>query len=188
MLLGHTLSAVRLGTHRPAAVHQAGHADLSLEGQVQSGLNLFLHLKSPAQMPALLATIQAHQQDVYAALQGLHYVHFARFLPSLDGSALMVITVFDGPARTKDDPKSMTVDPAVFEFAMKSYIMDFVAVLGPVFTAILEFVQNAPRLPVEKYPDDFWAFIQQNNVAQVQPWSAYPDMTVIDIQNAHRVR
>jgi hypothetical protein len=31
----------------------------------------------------------------------------------------MVITVFDGPARTKDDPASMRVDPAVFGFAMK---------------------------------------------------------------------
>jgi hypothetical protein len=102
-------------------------ADLSLEGQVQSGLNLFLHLKSPAQMPALLAAIAAHQDDVNAAHEGLHYVHFARFLPSLDGSTLMVITVFDGPARTKDDPASTRVDPAVFGFAMKNYIMDFVA-------------------------------------------------------------
>jgi hypothetical protein len=188
MLLGRTHSGSPLGTHRPVSVPKSAHADLSLEGQVQSGLNLFLHLKSPAQMPALLAAIVAHQDDVNAALEGLHYVHFARFLPSLDGSTLMVITVFDGPARTKDDSASMRVDPAVFGFAMKNYIMDFVAVLGPIFTAILEFVQDAPRLPVNQYPDDFWAFIQRNNIAQVQPWSAYPDMTVIDIQNARRTR
>ena len=187
MLLGHTTSA-RLGTHRSASVQGAGRVNLSLEGQVQSGLNLFLRLKSPAQMPALLAAIKANTDVIHKALESLHYVHFARFLPSLDGAYLMVITVFDGPARTQDDPADEAVDPAVFEFAMKSYIMDFVAVLAPQFTVILEFMQDAPRLPVEKYPDDFWNFIQQNNIAQVQPWSAYPDMTVIDIQNTHSVR
>ena len=138
----------------------------ALEAQVVTGLNLFLRLKSPAQMPALLQTIASQKPAVDSALSGLHYVHFARFLPTPDGSTLLVITVFDGD--------------------LKSYIMDFVAVLGDVFTAILEFVQDAPRLPVQKYPQDFWQFIQKNNLAQAQPWSAYPQMTVIDIQGPRR--
>lgn len=54
--------------------------------QVQSALNLFLTLKSPAQMPALLAILQAQNDAVRSALENLHDVHFARFLPSLDGS------------------------------------------------------------------------------------------------------
>ena len=137
-----------------------------LENGVQQGLNLFLPLKSPVQMPALLACLQALQPQVREALRDLHYVHFARFLPSLDGGNLMVITVFDGDLR--------------------SYLMDFVAVLGEVFTAILEFVQGAPPLPVSQYPQAFCDFVDRHNVAQVQPWSAYPDMTVLDILQADR--
>ena len=144
----------------------ADRGEQALEEQVVTGLNLFLRLKSPTQMPALLATIGSQKQAVNDALAGLHYVHFARFLPTPDGSTLLVITEFDGD--------------------LKSYIMDFVAVLGDVFTAILEFVQDAPRLPVQKYPQDFWNFIQKNNIAQAQPWSAYPLMTVIDIQGPRR--
>ncbi len=141
------------------------HGDMSLEKQVQQGLNLFLRLKSPAQMPALLAAIQAIKPQIYVALTSLHYVHFARFLPSQDFSTLMVITEYDGD--------------------LESYLMDFVKVLGDAFNAMLMFVDGAPRLPVQKYPRDFIAFVLANNMQQVQPWSAYPAMTVIDIQNIH---
>jgi deferrochelatase/peroxidase EfeB len=134
--------------------------------QVQTGLNLFLDLKNPTQMLALLETIKKMQPSVRAALERLHYVHFARFLPTRDGSTLIVITEFDGE--------------------LKPYIMDFVAVLGDVFTAILEFVKDAPRLPVNKYPQDFWEFVQKNNVSQVQPWSAYRHSTVLDIKGVRR--
>ncbi len=139
-------------------------ASSSLEHTVQRGLNLFLRLKSPAQMPALLASIKAIQPSIDEALRSLHYVHFARFLPSQDFSTLMVITSYDGDLR--------------------SYLMDFVAVLGPAFNAMLMFVQGAPRLPVERYPEDFVAFVDANNMEAVQPWSAYPDMTVLEIQHA----
>ena len=71
---------------------------------------------------------------------------------------------------------------------MQSYLMDFVAVLGPVFTAILEFVEDAPRLPVPAYPRDFIDFVIANNNAKVNPWSAYPEMTVIDIQSTRSIR
>jgi hypothetical protein len=141
--------------------------DLSLEGQVQGGLNLFLRLRSPAQMPALLATIARRMDATRAALGGLHYVHFARFVPTPDFSTLLVITTYDGD--------------------IKPYAMDFVGVMGDVFTDILAFIENAPRLPVQRYPNDFWAFIQANTVP-VNPWSAYPHLTVIDILRAAQPR
>ena len=144
------------------------HGDMALEKQVQAGLNLFLKLKNPAQMPALLASIQAIKPQIDAALTDLHYVHFARFLPSQDFSTLMVITTYDGD--------------------LNSYLMDFVAVLGDAFNAILEFVDGAPRLPVQMYPADFLAFVTKNNMQQIQPWSAYPHMTVLDIQQARGLR
>jgi len=142
---------------------------------VQSGLNLFLKLKSPAQMLPLMMTIASVQQQIDDALAGLHYVHFARFLPSQDYSTLMVITVFDG-------------SPKLYLDSLDSYLMDFVATIGDEFTAMLMFVQDAPRLPVKQYPQDFLAFVRANINQLAQPWSAYPDMTVIDIQNAESRR
>lgn len=139
--------------------------NLSLEGQVQNALNLFLPLKNPRQMPALLAALEAGGAEVHDALKSLHYVHFARFLPSLDGSVLMVITEYDG--------------------GLETYIMDFVSVLGDVFTEILQYVAGAPPLPVKRYPREFTAYIIKQNVL-IGAWSAYPDVTVIDILRGAR--
>jgi hypothetical protein len=134
---------------------------LSVVGQVQNALNLFLPLKSPAQMPALLASLAGVAAEVNEALTSLHYVHFARFLPAPDGSVLMVITEYDG--------------------GLENYVMDFVAVLGDVFNTILQFVQGAPPLPVQRYAREFTQFVADHDMRQVHVWSAYPNSTVIDI-------
>ena len=156
-------SGLGVDTGRPGSQRSAWPDTLSLQpGQVQNGLNLCLHLRSPAQMPALLQGIHALQDEINDALSSLHYVHFARFLPTPDGSALWVITVFDGD--------------------LQSYLMDFVKVLGGPFNAMLAFVQDAPRLPVQQYPRDFCEWVNRNNTTQAQPWSAYKDLTCIDIQ------
>jgi hypothetical protein len=139
--------------------------EVSLVPQVQNALNLYLPLKNPTQMPGLLAMLQDGQSPIYDALKSLHYVHFARFLPMLDGSALWVITEFDG--------------------GLESYVMDFVAVLGDAFNMILDFVQGAPPLPVQKHAREFVAFVRQHNLP-VRVWSAYPTATVIDIQRTAR--
>jgi hypothetical protein len=154
----------------PEAAPTTHHAELSmsfgLEHQVQNALNLYLPLKNPAQMPALLAMLQAGSDDVHEALSSLHYVHFARFLPSVDGSMLWVITAYDG--------------------GLQSYIMDFVGVLGDVFTEILQFVAGAPPLPVQRYAREFTQFVFDHNLKQVGVWSAYPQVTVIDILRGAR--
>jgi hypothetical protein len=152
----------------PASTLPQGGVSLgfSVEGQVQNGLNLFLPLKNPTQMPALLELVKASATEVHAALASLHYVHFARFLPSPDGSVLMVITTYDG--------------------GLESYIMDFVGVLGDAFTAILQFIADAPPLPVKRYAREFTQFIKDHNLSQVPVWSAYPDVTVIDILRSAR--
>ena len=143
---------------RAARVYDRG--DLSLESQVQNALNLALTLKTRAQMPALLATIDAAKDQIHAALTGLHYVHFARFLPTPDFSALQVVTSYDGD--------------------LESYLMDFVRVLGDAFNAILAFVQDAPPLPVQRFPREFVAFVMANNMP-APVWTAYPHVTVIDV-------
>jgi len=155
--------------------------DISIVQNAQPGLNLHLRMKSPMQMPALLETINDVSGITHQALKDLHYVHFARFLPAWDASALWVITVFDGAY-------DMDTDPTAYSDSMNSYLMDFVATLGPIFNAILQFVQDAPRLPVNEYPRDFLQFVNDNNISQVNPWSAYPQMTVIDVLSARSIR
>jgi hypothetical protein len=147
---------------QPSGVRGCRHspASPSLVGQVQNALNLILPMKSPAQMPALLGTLADARPAVNEALQSLHYVHFARFLPSRDGSVLMVITEFDG--------------------GLESYVMDFVGVLGDVFNMILQFVQGAPPLPVQRYAREFIQYVTNQNTP-TGVWSAYPGATVLDI-------
>jgi hypothetical protein len=153
-----------IGTNDGVAPQLLGPPRLSLEDQVQHGLNLHLPLKNPLQMPALGAAIEAvKERHVFPALESLHYVHFARFVPAPDGSALWVITTYDGP--------------------LAPYLMDFVEALGDVFTQLFQFIDGAPPLPVKQYPREFVDFVSAHNVSSGgDVWSAYPDMTVIDIQ------
>jgi hypothetical protein len=150
----------------PVAAGTELSMDFGLEQQVQNALNLWLPLKNPSQMPALMALLQSKAAVVHEALSSLHYVHFARFLPSIDGSLLWVITEYDG--------------------GLESYIMDFVGVLGDEFTAILQFIAGAPPLPVQRYAREFTDYIAKQNLAKVGAWSAYPEVTVIDILRGAR--
>ena len=136
--------------------------------QIQNALNLALKLKNRSQMPALAAAIDANKNLTHHALSSLHYVHFARFLPTPDYSTLQVVTSYDGD--------------------LQSYLMDFVNVLGPIFNAILDFIEDAPPLPVEKYPREFIDFVNKNNIPSGGVWSAYPEMTVIEIIRPSTVR
>ena len=133
----------------------------SLVNQVQTPLNLVMPLKSPAQMPALAALLQAAADKVHDVLARLHYVHFARFLPMPDGSAILVITTYDGD--------------------LESYLMDFVALLNDEFTQILQYVKGAPPLPVNRFPREFCDFVAAHDVTAAHEWSAYPDVSVIDV-------
>lgn len=144
---------------------------LSDDGQVSRGLNLVLELKSRATMPVLLTELLLKGEATRKALRELHFVHFARFLPLRDMSALLVITEFDGP-----------LDP---------YALDFVIAIGDVFDAILKHVKDHPPLPVRENPREFMDFVRKNNKVYVAPlipypgeyplYSAYPDKTVLDI-------
>jgi hypothetical protein len=132
----------------------------SLMTQVQTPLNLIMPLTNPAQAPALGALLQAAADKVHEVLAGLHYVHFARFLLMPDGTNLLVITTYDGD--------------------LESYLMDFVALLDDEFTEILQFIKGAPPLPVSRYPREFCAFVAAHNET-AHEWSAYPDVSVIDV-------
>jgi hypothetical protein len=149
------------------------------EHPITRGLNLALKLEDPQRLPLLLWDILVARPKIQKAMEELSFIHYARFVPSWDGTALMVITEFDGP--------------------LEPYVMDFVVVLGDVFDTLLGYVDKAerPRLPVRDHPDEFWLFVQRWNrvpfsrrveEAALFPadfeyplYNAYPGMTVIDI-------
>ena len=148
-----------------------------VDDPVSSGLNLTLRLKHPWRMPRLLAAIVRRQGMLSEALRELHFVHFARFLPSPDGSSLQVITEFDGP--------------------LEHYVLDFAIAIDEIFDRILADVARAPPLPIRDHPDAFVAFVRQHNRVRVcgfalpaalkyPIFSAYPDRTVLDIVGARR--
>ncbi|MCM2310702.1 MAG: hypothetical protein NDI84_04790 [Steroidobacteraceae bacterium] len=146
---------------------------------ITRGLNLALKLEDPQRLPLLLWDIVVARPKIQKAIEELSFIHYARFVPSWDGTALMVITEFDGP--------------------LEPYVMDFVIALGDVFDVLLEYVDKAerPRLPVRDHPDEFWHFVRQwnrvpfsrrVNEAALFPadfeyplYNAYPGQTVIDI-------
>ncbi|MGH1359242.1 MAG: cytochrome P450 [Burkholderiaceae bacterium] len=141
--------------------------DSSEPGAVAGGLNLFLELEDPQQMRILLSTLFKFRRRTNQSLRALNFIHTARFLPTPDGSALQVITVFDGE--------------------LEPYINDFTATIGDTFDLIMAFIRDAPPLPVRDNPVEFLQFIKANNKVLggvVDPWpvySAYPEKTVLDI-------
>ena len=159
----------------PKRVLQAQSA--RIDEPVSSGLNLSLRLRNRINMPGLLARIIQRQPAINEALRELHFVHFARFLPTGDGKTLQVITEFDGP--------------------LDQYILDFAIAIGDVFDLILAEIRGAPPLPIRNHPDAFLEFVRENNRVRILGvklprdldypiFSAYPDRTVLDIIGARR--
>lgn len=137
-------------------------------GIVSHGLNLWLELADPNRMPELLTLLLRQRDTINAALNDLHYVHFARFLPTPDSKVLQVITSFDGELR--------------------AYVLDFVLVIGDQFDQILDFIKNRPPRRVKDHPTQFLQFIIDHDLGSrsggIRLYSAYPQTTVIDIIGA----
>lgn len=153
------------------------------EPPVVRGLNLALKLADPAKLPLMLWDVVAAQPKIDLAMRELSFLHFARFVPSWDGSALMVITEFDGP--------------------LEDYVLDFAIAIGDVFDKLLSYVEAPPPLPVREHPSEFLLFVRQWNRVPFGPrqrngspsllprrfdfpiYEAYPEKTVLDI-HPHR--
>lgn len=138
---------------------------------VQNPLTLIMKIKSPAdyeQLHATLVGIQALPSDknpVWAALELLKTVHFARFVFMENNTRLAVITTYDGK--------------------FEDYIADFTRVIGDIFNALLAHMEGAPPLPVQKNPKEFLEYVRNNDLGGMPPfYSAYPKSTVSDIHKA----
>ncbi|MDN2709068.1 hypothetical protein O0880_06460 [Janthinobacterium sp. SUN118] len=123
----------------------------------------------------IAAALQEYQQQINAALTKIGTVHFARFT-LLDRSQANLL-----PNAKSAGPSDTLVIGVITEYDgnFNSYIEDFVAQLGQVFDALLQFVEGGkPLIPVANHVSAFEAFITANDAAQHAPniglYSAYP--------------
>ncbi|MDQ6760300.1 MAG: hypothetical protein M3Z32_10615 [Acidobacteriota bacterium] len=151
----------------PSAITQPAPATRA----VQSPLTLVMKIKNEAayqELHALLAQIQgapADKNPVWLALNKLRNVHFARFVFMNNNTQLAVITTYDG-----------TFD---------AYINEFIDAIGDIFNALLQRMDGAPALPVQKNRAAFLDYVRANDLRAFEPfYSAYPTATVLDIQAA----
>src|SRR5579871_4832179 len=104
---------------------------------VSHGLNLVLPLDPAlgpvrASMAKILARVLQRTSQIQASFDGLGFVYFARFLPTPDNSALIVVAEFDLRAG----------------MALNDRVLALANGIGFVFDDILQWVQDAPATPV----------------------------------------
>ena len=138
---------------------------------VQSPLTLVMKIKSDAayqELKALLNQMQSAPPDrnpIWVALNKLRNVHFARFVFLNNNTQLAVITTYDG--------------------TFEAYINEFIDAIGDIFNALLQRMDGAPPLPVQKNRAAFLEYVRTNDLRGIEPfYSAYPTATVLDIQDA----
>ncbi len=130
---------------------------------MQKTLTLVLTLKTPADYDDLTQFLSSVKDQMDNAFRTLNIVHFARVVFLDNNTKVAVITEFDGDFPT--------------------YVQDFAQALGPLFDALFEHTVEAPPVPVED-PQNTQAFIdfsQKYNLPVAYFYSAFPDLTVLNI-------
>jgi len=139
------------------------------------GFCLVMALQDPARLAELMQKLDSarYKPRIQKALAALDYVHYARFVPVWEQGLLLIVTEFDG--------------------AMPDYVMDFAAVLDDEFSLILSYMKDQPPLPVSRYPEQFWQYVDKHTGpkapqpgAYPEPFSAYPGLTALEIAGAAR--
>lgn len=138
---------------------------------VQSPLTLIMTIRSREDFEELNARIQKIQSapternPIWAALDKLRIVHFARFVFLENNTKLAIITTYDG--------------------SFDDYLNEFIDEIGDVFNTLLQHMKDAPPLPVQRNRAAFADYVKANNLGAIEPfYSAYPQATVLDIQSA----
>jgi len=137
-----------------------------------SPLTLMMPIIPGTSLAELAGTLAKYQTEIDTALTSIGTVHYARFL-LLDRSTANL-----QPGGT---PSSEMVLAVITEYdgSFQAYIGDFVAQIGQVFDALLQFVVGGQALiPVADNVAAFNAFVAANDASQHQPneglYQAYP--------------
>jgi hypothetical protein len=134
---------------------------------IQSPLNLVMPIGSEEDYQKLHQTLLNTQalppaeNPIVQALTKIATVHFARFVFLEDNTRLAVITTYDGD--------------------FEKYVMDFINEIGDVFNMLLQFIADAPPLPVQEHRLEFVEYVRAHDLPGITFYSAYPDLTVLDI-------
>jgi cytochrome P450 len=132
-----------------------------------SALNVIMKVKMPLSEHAeiLKLVIKYGAPRIEKKLRDAKHVHFAQFLFLENDSKLALFTIYD---RDFD-----------------AYIEHFALQVGPLFDLIFEHIQDAPPLPVNKFPMEFVETIRRFNVRPAEDYffSAYPQAEASMIMN-----
>ena len=121
------------------------------------------------------AALQEYQTKINTALTDIGTVHFARFVLFDRSQANLLPNI--GKTGTSDTLIIGVITE--YDGSFNGYIEDFVAQLGEVFDALLQFVVGGKALmPVADHVAAFEAFITANDASQHVPntglYNAYP--------------
>jgi Dyp-type peroxidase family len=132
---------------------------------LQQPLNVIMRVKAPVSLhaEALKAIIRYGAPQIERRLRDARHVHFSWFVFLENDTKLALFTTFD---RDFD-----------------SYIEHFALQIGDLFDKLFEHLDDAPPLPVAKFPKEFVQTIRRYNVAPVGGYifSAYPQRDVNSI-------
>jgi cytochrome P450 len=135
----------------------------------QQPLHLVLPIKEPIaeNSEKLLELMRAGAPVVEEALDNRKHVHSAYFMLEPGDRYLRMMTVYDGD--------------------LDAYIEHF-AIDVPLFDEQLKYLEGAPPTPTREHPKEFVEWIDKHNHVPFGGYfySAYPGLTVADIENAVR--
>jgi hypothetical protein len=115
---------------------------------VQRMMNLIMPLKdsSPVGRAKAALAIAANKDEIYAGLDNVGTVHFARFV--LVGDSICMFSVYDGD--------------------FTNYIRDFIATIGSVFDAVVSLVEGGDEvIPSEDNVEKFIDWVHAHDLYQV---------------------
>jgi len=115
---------------------------------VQRMMNLIMPLadKSPLGRAKAAAAIAQYKDMIYAGLDNVGTVHFARFV--IVGDNICMFSVYDGD--------------------FTNYIRDFIATIGDVFNAVVSLVEGGDKvIPCERNADAFIQWVHERDLYQL---------------------
>lgn len=124
------------------------HPSVQPSDNVQCMMNLIMPLKdkTPIGRAKAAQAIAANREAIYAGLDNVGTVHFARFV-IIDNNICM-LSVYDGD--------------------FTNYIRDFIATIGNVFNAVVELVEDGQAvIPCERNVEAFIEWVHQRDLFQM---------------------